>query len=326
MIKEYYKFNKLSRYAFINIENESNLKVTFTNIGASIYTIYYKDRLITFTPLDDFNYFIHNGMHYGKTLGRTAGRIKNGIAIIDGKKYYLNKKGEHTLHGGKGFQYHKYKYIVKELDDEYQVIFKNVSKDNDQGYPGNLSHQVIYHLKKNEDTLEIEYFAVSDKDTLCNLSNHIYWNLEGDMNLPIYDEELVINADKYVVVDNELIYKATALVDEQFDFRKPMPIKKHLFDKDLQESFAKGYDHDWILNKKDPNGPDAILTSKNHDITLEFYSTYPVCHVFTSNCFIDRYKYHAIALEFQKEIFHQEKVILRKDEIYHHSIKFSFKN
>ena len=95
----------------------------------------------------------------------------------------------------------------------------------------------------------------------------------------------------------------------------PMQIKKHLFDKELQESFAKCYDHDWILNKKDPNGPDAVLTSKNHNITLEMYSTYPVCHVFTSNCFINKYKYHAIALEFQKEIFHQENVILRKDEI-----------
>lgn len=325
MIKKYIKYNFLSPYHFIEVTNNKNIKVTFTNIGASIYTIFFKGRMITFTPLDDFNYFIHNGMHYGKTLGRTAGRVKYGIIEIDDKKYYLNHKKEHTLHGGNGFQFKKYHFSIKEDKEKYQIIFKRISFNGEAHYPGNLKHSIQYNVYKDKDIIEIIYDAISDKDTLCNLSNHTYWNLEGNMDLPIYNEELMINADKYVVIDNDLIYKDTLPVDEQFDFRKPMQIKKHLFDQNLQEAFAAGYDHDLILNKHVKDKPDAILYSESKDIEVDMFTTYPVCHIFTSNCFVPKYKYHAIALEFQKEIFHQEKVILRKNKKYHESIKFQFK-
>ena len=315
------RFNEETTFDLIEISNNLDLKVTFCSSGASIYSIYLKGRLITFAP-DDFTFFCFNGLQFGKTLGRTAGRIKDGIAQIDGKEYHLYKYGKHTLHGGRGFEFLKYDFEEEEDDNEYRVIFSLISSDGDQGYPGQLENKIIYHVKKEENKIRIDFKAKSSKDTLCNLSNHVYWNLDGDMSKTIFDHELMINASKYVLTDEELIYKDILPVNKTHDFTKGKKIIENLFDDELNVPYLNGYDHDYILNKDGKD--DAILYSSSKDIKMEVKTSYPVCHLFTANCFDEAHRYHCLALEFQKEVFFQDKIILRKDEIYDEFIEFSF--
>lgn len=315
------RFNEETIFDLIEVSNNKNLKITFCSSGASIYSIYLKGRLITFAP-DDFTFFCFNGLQFGKTLGRTAGRIKNGVAVINEKEYHLYKYGKHTLHGGIGFQFQKYDFEEEEDEEEYRVIFSLISKDGDQGYPGRLENKIIYRLKKEEDKIRIDFKAQTSKDTLCNLSNHVYWNLDGDMSKTIFDHELMINASRYVVTDEELIYKDILPVNKTHDFTKGKKIKEHIFEDELKVPYLNGYDHDYILNKD--NKVDVILYSSSKDIKMEVTSSYPVCHLFTANFFDEAHRYHSLALEFQKEVFFQEKIILRKDDIYDEFIEFSF--
>lgn len=315
------RFNEETEFDLIEVSNSKNLKVTFCTSGASLYSIYLKGRLITFAP-DDFTFFCFNGLQFGKTLGRTAGRIKDGIAKINNKEYKLNKYGKHTLHGAIGFQFQKYDYSVEEDENEYRVIFSLISEDGDQGYPGRLENTIIYHVKKEEDIIRISLKAKTSLDTLCNLSNHVYWNLDGNMDNTIFDHELMINASSYVLTDEELLFKDVVTVNKTHGFTKGKKVKENLFDNELQVPYLNGYDHDYILTK-DGNAA-AILYSSSKDIKMEVNTSYPVCHLFTANCFDKAHKYHCLALEFQKEVFFQEKIILRKNEEYDEFIEFKF--
>ena len=312
------KFVKFKKISLVEIDNGLGLKVTLCSYAASIYKVELHGKTITYAP-ENLSKFMFNGMFYGKTLGRTAGRVKDGKCIIDDKTYLLKTWGKHTLHGAFGLSFRNFSTKLSEDENDEIVTFSYKSKDKDQGYPGNLLVKVIYKISKTINQIKIEYEANSDKDTILNLSNHTYWNLHGDMKKSCLDDVLTINSSKFVDVDEELIFKSIENVNEQTNFKKGMKIGSHINDEYIQK-LAKGNDPDFILDTDQGIGPDAVLSTK--EINLSIYTTYPIVHLYTANVFEEKYKYHAVALECQKEIFDLSKVILRKDDTYRNSITF----
>ncbi|MCF0118078.1 MAG: hypothetical protein HUJ61_08590, partial [Bacilli bacterium] len=189
--------------------------------------------------------------------------------------------------------------------------------------PGELHVDVYYHIFKKEDAFEIEFKAISSEDTYCNLTNHVYWNLEGDNTRDILEEKLIINADKYVDIDQELIINDIIPVNEIFDFRQGMKFKEHMKDAAAMYPCASGYDHDYILND---TSLACILFSSDENIVLKVYTDNPVCHLFTQNPIPENERYHAVALEMQKEVFFLDKILLKKNELYHQTTKYVFES
>lgn len=304
----------------ITVTNSKNLRIVLCSMGASIFKCYFGNKKITYGPryLVDF---VYDSCFYGKTVGRTAGRIKNGLVLINGKRIHLAKSKIHSLHGGFGFSFKVFNYEYYENDEEYTVKFQYVSNDGEKGYPGKLVCDVIYHIFKEEDKFTIEYKAISSKDTICNLTNHAYWTLNNDKK-NILDDTLFINADKYVRINKELLKEEILPVNEVFDFRKGKLIGKDILDPSIQE-VAKGYDHDFILN----DDSYALKLVSPDGLSLKVTTSNPVCHIYTNNYLNGEDRYSAIAIEMQKRIFDVDEgaVDLHQNEKYHEYITYEFK-
>lgn len=298
------KFRKF-KVNIITIENNSKLKIIFTDFGAAIYKIYFNNRLIT-GEIDDLEKFLTSGMFLGKSIGRTCGRIKDGIAKINGKNYSINKFGKHSLHGGRlSFAFRMFDYQIDQNEDYIDLKFFYQAKDMEEGYPGDLEVKVSYLIYLNENTLKITYTSKSNQDTICNLTNHAYFSLNNDGDF--LKQKMMINADLYVDVDDELIYKGIKKVTGAMDFRN----LRQFVDDNIDYSNVKLYDHDYILNGKLPN---AILTSENEDIRLEIVTNNPILHIYTGP--LDgSFNKLGTAIECEKKAFDMEDIFLPKDEV-----------
>ena len=306
------RLTKFTKVKEIEVSNNLGLKLVLVNIGAGIKQVYLFDKPMTYSD-EDLSSYIYDGGYLGKIVGRTSGRIKDGIAIINNKEYKLLKFSKHHLHGGKGFSFRPFEVEIKEDEENINVEFFYFSKDLECGYPGNLEVKITYIISKLENKFAIDYKAISDQDTLCNLTNHVYWNLNGYLD-NIGNHKLKVDASKYVEVDNELIFKSIKDVDNVFDFRKGKLIKDDLYSQNLLDN-AGGYDHDLILDS------DEVVL-ENETISLIMKTTLPICHIYTGNYLKD--KYYGVALEFEKEAYDLDKVFLKKDELYHQVTLYSF--
>jgi len=311
----------LKRVKLIEVTNDVGLKLVLCNIGASIYKCYIDEQKVSYES-SSLNEFISSREYYGKTAGRTAGRIRNGTFVLNGKECHLKNGKFHSLHGGEGFSFKKYDTLIKENENEYSVIFDYVSKDKENGYPGILVNQIEYVIYKDKLTFEVRLKAISSKDTVCNLTNHTYWNLKNDSNSIILKHKVSIFASKYVIIDNDLLKVAINDVDKVFDFRKGKYIGTDIEDASLQ-NVALGYDHDWILDK---DKGDLALSLINDDETLKLdvYTSNPVCHIYTGNYMKE--KYRAMAIEMQRRIFDIDDggVTLPKGDKYFEYIRYEF--
>lgn len=194
---------------FIELKNKFQTTVKLCNVGASIYDIKTVDsnnnlESILYTTLDEKDFPL-NGSYFGKTIGRTGGRISNNKFTLNGKEYHINSLDPNGLHGGvDSLSFKEFDINTKETDSYYEVIFSYLSKDMESGYPGNLNLKVIYRLYKDINKLELDYEGTTDKDTLLNLSNHAYFNLSGNAKNNINNHELFINSNNMEVIKNLL--------------------------------------------------------------------------------------------------------------------------
>jgi aldose 1-epimerase len=224
---------------------------------------------------------------------------------LDGTVYQLAANdGKNTLHGGiKGFD--KVVWDASVANDTIpSLTLKYLSKDGEEGYPGNLNVTVQYTLT-NDGELKIEYDAETDKPTPVNLTNHSYFNLSGDVHNSILDETLMINADSYTPVDNTLIPtgEIKAVKGTPFDFTSPKKIGK-----DFAE-VKGGYDHNFVLNRKDNSLEKvASLSDSISGRTMDVYTTQPGLQFYSGNFLDGRFANHgnqpitlhsALALETQ---------------------------
>src|SRR5207237_7208022 len=234
--------------------------------------------------------YLNNMPYFGAIIGRYANRIANGKFALDGVEYRLARNnGMNSLHGGlKGFDkvlWHREQF---ENNHGIGVVFTYTSKDGEEGYPGNLKATVTYTLT-DQSELQIEYEATTDKATSVNLTNHSYFNLAGEGNGDILKHELMLDADRFTPVDQTLIptgelrpVKGTPL-----DFTKSTPIGARINDNYEQLLIGHGYDHTFVLNRKDEGLELAARVHEpNSGRVLDVYTTEPGVQLYTGN-FLD---------------------------------------
>jgi len=223
--------------------------------------------------------------HFGGIVGRYANRIAHGTFQLDGQTYHIPKNdGDNALHGGtRGFD--KVVWQGKQIPDG--VEFSYISKDGDQGFPGTLATNVRYTLSKN--ALRIEYSAITDKDTVVNLTNHSYFNLAGQGTGNILDDVLKIDASRMTPVDETLIPTGELKPVEgtPFDFRKPHVIGERINADDEQLKLGRGYDHNFVLDHSSGELAEAAeVYEPTTGRTLRVLTTEPGVQFYTGN-FLD---------------------------------------
>jgi aldose 1-epimerase len=220
---------------------------------------------------------------FGPIIGRYANRIAHATFMLDGNTYHLPRNnGDNSLHGGpNGFSDRMWE--GKEIKDGVELTY--LSKDGEAGYPGNLSVTVRYTLHGGD--LKIEYSATTDKPTVLNFTNHSYFNLSGQGNGNVLQEELKLNASKFTPVDSSLIPtgELRPVAGTPFDFLKPHAIGEQINANDEQLKFGNGYDHNFVI---DGGGMHKLtMVAEVHDPasgrTLTVFSTEPGVQMYTAN-------------------------------------------
>lgn len=278
------------------LSNNNGMEVCITNFGGRIVSLVVPDKngkqtdvVLGYDNIAQYADSVNSPSDFGAAIGRYANRINKGKLNIDGKDIQLpiNNYG-HCLHGGpSGWQYQV--YDAKQLNDT-TLQLTILSKDGDNNFPGNVKASVTYTLKSNN-SLDIAYRATTDKETVINMTNHSYFNLNGDPSKDVENCILYINADKYTPSDSTFMTTGEiAKVDNTpMDFRKPTAIGRNVnnfsFD---QIKNAMGIDHNWCLNTyKNGKGDDtkvaASLYSPKTGIMLEVYTNEPGIQVYTGN-------------------------------------------
>ncbi len=272
------------------LANRKGAELAITNYGAKIVSLMVPDRdgrltdVVTgHNSIDE--YLVSEEPYFGAICGRYGNRIANGRFTLDGVTYQLPiNNGPNCLHGGiKGFN--AVVWDVNQIDDQ-TVELKYTSADGEEGFPGQLDTTVVYHLT-DENEVVISYHAVTSKPTVLNLTNHSYFNLSGQGDPSINDHLLTINADYYLPTDETSIpYGSQAPVEgTPMDFRTPHEVGERI-DEDFEAlNFGKGYDHTYILKKKEENELSfcARCSSPKTGIAMECYTTQPGVQLYTGN-------------------------------------------
>ena len=232
--------------------------------------------------------YLKNNPFFGALVGRYGNRIARGKFTLDGKEYTLaTNNGPNALHGGlKGFDKVVWQTSIRTTPDGPALQLKYLSKDGEEGYPGNLSVTALYTLT-DDNGLRLDYTATTDKDTIVNLTEHSYFNLAGKGD--VLDHSVMISAEKFTPVDSTLIPtgELRPVDGTPFDFRKPTPIGARIDRRDEQLKFGNGYDHNFVINK----GPGELaLAAQVYEPTtgrlLEVLTTEPGLQFYSGN-FLD---------------------------------------
>jgi aldose 1-epimerase len=239
------------------LKNKNGMEAAITNYGGKVVSLIAPDRdgkmadvVLGFSSIHA--YLNANGPYFGALIGRYGNRIAKGRFTLDGKDYQLatNNNGINHLHGGKkGFN--AVVWDAKQISSQILEL-TYLSVDGEEGYPGNLQVKVTYTLTDNNE-LQITYTATTDKATVINLTHHSFFNLQGEGNGTVNDHLLTIYADKYTPIDSGLIPtgEIADVAGTPFDFRKPKAIKQDINTPNQQLEYAKGYDHNFVLNAND---------------------------------------------------------------------------
>lgn len=273
------------------LRNKNNMEVCITNFGGRIVSVMVPDKdgqmrdvVLGFDSIQDY---VSKPSDFGASIGRYANRINQGKFTLDGTEYQLpqNNYG-HCLHGGpQGFQYRVFD-AVQPNPQELELTY--VAEDGEEGFPGNITCKVLMKLT-DDNAIDIRYEAETDKPTIVNMTNHSYFNLDGDA---ARNEAhlLTIDADYYTPVDSTFMTtgEIAPVKDTPMDFTTPKAVGKDINNYDfVQLKNGNGYDHNWVLNTKgDISQVAARLTSPETGITLEVYTNEPGIQVYTGN-FLD---------------------------------------
>lgn len=275
------------------LRNAAGLEATITNYGGIITSLKAPDRnkkfedvVLGFDNLDAYASKNDTG-YFGALVGRYANRLAHGAFTLDGKQYHIpkNEGGINTLHGGnRGFD--KRVWDAKEIDSPRPGLqLHYLSPDGEEGFPGNLNVTVEYSLD-DKNNLRIDYTATTDKDTVLNLTNHSYWNLAGAGNGTILGHKMTINADRFTPIDSTLIPTGAiqSVSGTPLDFRKATPVGERIDDSYEQLTLAKGYDHNFVVNKGAHSLAFAAKVEEpNSGRVLEVLTTQPGVQFYSGN-------------------------------------------
>ena len=270
------------------LTDNRDLKVEITPLGCRIMRLSFKglDVVQGFDTPEEYLPSRHHS-DFGAVIGRYANRISDGRLTLDGINYQLPiNNGPNCLHGGpSGWQYAIFKV---EKNTEQQLILSLNSPDGDNGFPGNVSVRVSYSIE-DSNSIRIDYHAKTDRTTAINITNHSYFNLNGDLGSSIHNHTLQIDADRYTPVNEDSIpLSSHESVDKTpFDFHTPKPIGRHIGDSNPQLTIGHGYDHNYVLNTRGSlSSPCARLYSPLSGIRMDVRTTAPGVQLYTGN-FLD---------------------------------------
>lgn len=270
--------------------NKNKMEVRLATYGACVTSLKVPDRegnisdvALGYDSVESYKSALKKP-YFGAVVGRYAGRIAKGEFTLDGIAYTLKQNREpNHMHGGViGFD----KVLWSAKNIPHGVQFDYLSPDGEEGYPGNLKVTVIYSLTdKNE--LIIDYQAITDKATPLNLSNHTYFNLEGEGSATVLDHDLIINADKILAINATSIPtgELIAVKNTPFDFQKAKKVGRDINEKNEQLTNGSGYDHCYVLHKREANAPElaATLFDKKSGRKLQVFTDQPGLQFYTAN-------------------------------------------
>jgi aldose 1-epimerase len=276
------------------LTNTNGMQAGITTYGGAVVSLTAPDRNGKYADvvlgMDSLEGYRQQSAFLGALVGRYGNRIGHAGFTLDGKQYQLPKNdGENTLHGGpRGFDKRVWNAEPANRPDGHGVQLTYVSKDGEEGFPGNLTARVVYILTdKNE--LKIEYSATTDKATVVNLTNHSYFNLAGQGEGDVLQHELTIYADRFTPVDAGLIPtgELKPVKGGPFDFTRPTAIGARIGQNDEQLKIGKGYDHNWVLNKGNGGLTKAAeIHEPKTGRVMEVWTTEPGMQFYTGN-FLD---------------------------------------
>lgn len=278
------KTSKGDVYSYV-LDNGKGLRAEILNLGGIVRRLIFDDVDVVLGR-DDYQKYLYASGYYGAIIGRNANRVEDCKFKINGKEYIVsaNDRGRNNnLHGGKeGFNAKI--WAVQEFDGEEPIIMlKTISPNGEEGFPANAYISVTYTLTK-ENSLKIHYEGTSDGDTIINLTNHSYFNLNGHNSGDIKNHILWLNCDFYTPISENLVPdgRVLSVLGTPFDFTIPKKIGKDIDNVDKQLQFEKGYDHNYVINGKGMR-KFAILEGDKTGIILEAFTDLPGVQFYSEN-------------------------------------------
>jgi aldose 1-epimerase len=274
------------------IENKNGTQLIVSNYGAAVMSLFVKDRNGQLADVvlgyEDPTEYFSDEFYLGAIVGRYANRIAGDTVVIEDTPYKLPvRDGGYHLHGGlSGFNKKIFKTTAFQNENSGGYIFKYHSPHLEEGFPGELLLEVIYTLDDNDNWI-VEYKAVADRTTIINLTQHSYFNLCGNPDMPVDEHEIKINSPYYLPV-NEMQVPTGQLenvTDTPFDFTTFKKINKDIQQKNIQLKLSNGYDHSWVLEKKHTLTLKhaAIVKERLSGRRLDVYTTEPAIHFYSGN-------------------------------------------
>ena len=270
------------------LRNKNNMEVCVTHFGGRIVSVLVPDKdgkmqdvVLGFDSIADY---INVPSDFGASIGRYANRINQGQFTLDGVEYQLPRNNYgHCLHGGpQGFQY---RVFDAELLNPQELQLTYRAEDGEEGFPGNITCKVVMKLT-DDNAIDIQYEAETDKPTIVNMTNHSYFNLEGDAGNNS-GHLLMVDADYYTPVDSTFMTTGEIVPVEgtPMDFRTPHTVGERINDKFQQLIYGAGYDHCYVLNKAETGSLDLAATCKepNSGRIMEVYTTEAGVQLYTGN-------------------------------------------
>lgn len=329
-----------------SLVNNNGMRADITNFGGAIVSLYAPDRngklqdiVLGYDNLDDY---VRPNPYLGAIIGRHANRLEGACFTLNGVLYQLNKnEGNNQLHGGiEGFNKKVWSSEVIGDSQQESLRLKYFSPDMEENYPGNLDVTVTYTLT-DENELVIDYHAVSDRDTVVNLTNHAYFNLSGHDSGTIYQHQLMLNAHRFTPISKECLPTGEIrdVAGTPFDFTRMKAVGQGLLEcmDDEQMQCGSGYDHNFVLDVSGKKPEKAAeLYDPQSGRFMEVYTTKPGVQFYTGNHLNEKgkggavYKKHSgLCLETQyfpnaMKHSHFPSPILRTGEVYHHITIYKF--
>lgn len=325
----------------------TGIEVAFTNYGGRIVGLWIPDKnnrpidvVVGFGSIND--YINSTEPYFGATIGRVGNRIAKGSFTLEGTQYNIPiNNGKNSLHGGKkGFQ-----DVVWEVErpNDQSLVFRYSSPHMEEGFPGTLNVAVTYSVTADRELI-MEYSATTDKTTVVNLTNHAFFNLNGEGSGTILDHTVQLYADAFTPVDDGLIPTGEIRPVEgtPFDFTTPHTIGERIGTEDVQLKNGGGYDHNFVLNRTEGNGLSkvATITGDRSGIVMEVLSEEPGVQFYSGNFMLGKNTFKSGATDDHRTAFALEtqhfpdapnqpefpSIVLRPDQTYATRSIYSFKN
>ena len=283
--REFGRTKEGQKVTAFDLSNDSGMRVCVLDFGATVQSIIVPDRNGVPTDVvlgyDDVTSYENGTCYYGAVVGRYANRIGNARFVLDGKEYLLEKAPEENNHVHGVFN--KKMFEASEEDDA--VVLRYFSPAMEEGYPGNLRLEVRYRLCE-ENALEMTYQATTDAPTVLNITNHTYFNLNGQDGSTVFDHKVRLNSSTFTEYDPFFAQtgKMISVANTPLDFRKEHTVGEHFNDEYEQLRICTGYDHNMVLDGEEGElKPIGTAKSDSTGIYLEGWTTEPAIQFYTGN-------------------------------------------